>query len=114
MGMMKKMFQALGVIKRLGHATSNGKAHLSNTAEKPEKKKLVTDGSTAGIILARLKRGEYLSAMQATRNGADGLCTTKLTSRISDLRKSGYRIGDYWERTNDGKRYKVYFYLGEK
>ena len=40
------------------------------------------------------------------------LHTTEARSRIAELRKAGYPIRDYYERGNDGKRYKRYFLEG--
>lgn len=47
-----------------------------------------------------------------TYEGFAKLGTTKLTSRISDLRKAGYNIIGTWEKTKNGERYMRYR-LGE-
>lgn len=54
------------------------------------------------IILAALKRG-WITAMDVADRGI----TTKLTSRVSDYRKEGYKIIDRWVEVN-GTRFKSY------
>jgi len=55
------------------------------------------------IILQALKRG-WLTAMEATK-----VCgTTKLTSRVSDYRKAGYKIIDKTLEGRNGVHYKAY------
>ena len=94
MGMMKKLL-----------------ALITNGSEPPKEKqyKPLKAHSQTNKILARLKAGKHVTAIWAASfTNDDGLCTTKLTSRISDLRKKGYKIGDYWAQRN-GKRFKVYY-----
>lgn len=62
-------------------------------------------------ILRRLKAGQRVSALQATK--WLGNSSTKLTSRISDCRKRGYVIIGEWRKTPKGKRYMSYR-MGEK
>jgi len=59
-------------------------------------------------VLARLRKGERISALEATR--WTGVSSTKLTSRISTWRALGWPIDDYWMKSPlTGKRFKVYF-----
>jgi len=62
-------------------------------------------------ILRRLKAGQRVSALQATK--WLGNASTKTTSRISDLRKRGYDIKADWRKTPQGKRYLSY-YMGAR
>jgi len=54
-------------------------------------------------ILQVLKSG-WVSAMEV----AHMRITTKLTSRVSDYRRQGYKIVDRWVNPNGGKPYKSY------
>ena len=55
------------------------------------------------IILNALKQG-WVTAMTIANQGI----TTKLTSRVSDYRKQGYKIMDRWVEPANGKPYKTY------
>lgn len=54
-------------------------------------------------ILLVLKDG-WVSALNIANMGI----TTKLTSRVSDYRKQGYKIIDRWVEPKNGKPYKTY------
>ena len=55
------------------------------------------------IMLNALKQG-WVTAMTIANQGI----TTKLTSRVSDYRKQGYKIMDRWVEPTNGKPYKTY------
>lgn len=56
------------------------------------------------VIMNHLKRRNRITTMDAFSYYG----ITKLTTRISELRKSGVTIYDEWEQSANGARYKVY------
>lgn len=58
-------------------------------------------------ILRRLQSGQRVSGMQGTK--WMGNASTKLCSRVSDLRKLGHDIKADWRKTPQGKRYLSYY-----
>lgn len=87
--------------------TMNIKQIIANALKKKQPKKVaIRDNSVLGRIKSALDAGEHLSGL----SGLTSFGSMKLTSRISDLRKQGYNVKDYWNYSDDGKkRWKVYY-----
>ena len=56
-------------------------------------------------ILEAMQQGRRLTSYEANRIGH----TVDSRKVISDLRRKGFRISDYWAEGKDGRRFKVYF-----
>lgn len=83
------------------------KQMLGKMFKKQERKLPVLKyGSVLSQIKQALDNGEHLTGV----SGLSKFGSMKLTSRISDLRKRGYPVKDYWNYSDDGKkRWKVYY-----
>lgn len=56
-------------------------------------------------ILESLQNGKRLTSYEANRIGH----TVDSRKVISDLRRKGFKISDYWTEGKDGRRFKVYY-----
>ena len=58
------------------------------------------------LIRAAFERGERLTTFTGNRIGH----TVDFRKVVSQLRDEGFIIKDYWEKTADGRKYKVYYH----
>ena len=56
-------------------------------------------------ILEAMQNGRRITSYEANRIGH----TVDSRKVISDLRRKGFKISDYWMQGADGRRFKVYF-----